>query len=439
MADKIYLCKYQIGVLAFMMGEENIIMDPSNVLALEYLNDYDFNLRAVIKMHLRVDIRKKLWILKNATKISVKFELDKIGVDTDENEYVTSPEVVWDGIFALYLNDTDDTTDVKELEERLSMNEGSDFRMNDINTENYYESHNFMTVFLFNQELLNMSANTFNCVFKKNTMQQFVGRILRSSKHKNVLISKFENDEIYKELLVPSYQAYKALIYLDQYYGFYKCGAMIYYDADTVYILNSNGRLTAKREGEIPYTTIVVRQLDASTPGNGMIQIEGNMVNYVSISEGNINPQGFSTMKNADIGSNIRNIVTDDITIDSTESNQTYIDQRNTNTIYSRKSDNKFAASIMKARSEENDIQLYISGENMDIGAFTPNKEFNVVFDETSKQEKYGPFRYRLSYAYHVLKLESDNYMTASHHIVIKKGADQDPVGGETIEESLIT
>lgn len=59
--------------------------------------------------------------------------------------------------------------------------------------------------------------------------------------------------------------------------------------------------------------------------------------------------------------------------------------------------------------------------KNLDIEAFTPNKVFKLVFTETTKQEKYGKFNYRLAYAYHFIEKESTEYMVSSHRFVLKK------------------
>lgn len=426
MSDKSYLCKYQVESLVFMMGNEHIIMDASNILGIEYINDYDVNIRAILKISMRMDVRKKIWILSNRNSIVVKFELNKIGIDLDCDEYVTAPESIWNQLFSIYFDDNEENSDISLMEQRLELNEGEEFISNDINSENYYESHNFLDVYLFNPELLDASMNVFNAVFTNNTLQQFVGRLLTETKHKNVLMSRFENDEVYKELLVPANQAYKGLIYLDQYYGFYKTGALIYYDTDVLYILNSNGAITAKRDGEFFETIIMVSKFDSSTPGNGMMRKTGIPANFVSLSDDCINPQKFSESKNAKSGSNVKLVITDDVEMTDTEAQQSYINQRNESIIYSKKTDNKFASEIMKARMEENDINLYISANNLDISAFTPNKIYRVVFDEPLKQEKYGKYTYRLSYSYHYLKVESDSYMSASHHIVLKKASGQD-------------
>lgn len=419
--SKVYLCKYQVTSLVFMKGEEKIEADPSNILTIEKVDDYEFNLRSIIKVTLRIDIRKKLWIMKNKREIVCKFELSKIGMDTDVERFVTATELVWNDEFGIYFNDEDESTDTKVMEERIAMNEGESFSSGRIDTENYFESQNMLDVYLFNQKLINASKNIYNDVMTENTLQQYVGRLLTATKHKNVLMSKFENDEVYKELLVPAHPSYKALIYLDQYFGFYKKGAIIYYDVDTLYIINANGELTVKREDEWPETTVMVTQIDSSTPGNGMVRNETEKIFYVSVPDMNVSPQKFSISTNAELGSEAKIVITDDVTIDIEDANQSYIDQRNEFIKYQRKDDNKYSVDIMKARMEENECVLYISGNNFDMAAFTPNKTYQVVFEETAKQEKYGKFKYRLSYAYHVIKVESEGFMTSSHRFILKR------------------
>ena len=424
--SKTYMCKYKVPTFVLMLNDENIQLDPSNILSIEYMNDYEMNLRAILKVNVRLDVRRKMWLLKNKRDITVKFELNTVGMDITGEEYNTGSEEIWNKEFCLYLPDEDEDEDVSILEERIGMNESSNFAAADISKENLYESQNMIDLYLFDQKFLNASNKTYNDIMTNNTLQTCVGRLLTKTGHDRVLMSRFENDEIYEELLVPANPSYKDLIYLDQYYGFYKKGAMIYYDIDTLYILNTNGKITAKAPDEWAETCFRCTPLDVSTPGNGMILSEGENKYYISINEMDVNPQKFSINNNADMGSEAKIVITDDITINIEEANQSYIGQRNEKIGYSKKDDNKFTAKIAKARMEESECQLYISGENFNINAFKPNKEFQVIFNDTGKQEKYGNYKYRLAYAYHYIRLESENYMTSSHRIMLKKRAEDD-------------
>lgn len=419
---KKFLCKYQVKNLVMMKDDEKIEMDHSNILSIEYMNDYEYNIMSLLKVTLRIDIRKKIWILKNKKDILVKFELNKIGLDTEAENTVTSSEEVWNGEYGLYFNDEDESADIGNMESRINLNEGKDFQSNNIEDENYFESQNTLDIYLVSPELLKASRYSFNKVYTESTLQNIVGHMLTESGHVNVLMSKFENDEIYKELLLPANPVYKNLIYLDQYYGLYKTGAIIYYDIDALYVLNSNGKLTVARDEEWTETTVLVRKISDSVPGNGMIRREGEKIFYPVISDSDINPQNFSIAKNAELGSAAKIVVTDTTDVELHEADQSFINTRNENVAYI-KDNNRFTGDVVKARMEENECVLYISGDNLDIKAFTPNKIFKVVFDEPSKHKLYGNNTYRLSYSYHFLKLESEGYMASSHRVIFKKTA----------------
>lgn len=422
---KKYACKYRVETFVVMIGEENVKLDPSNILSIEYANDYEFNIRAMIKVSLRIDVRRKIWMLQNKRNIRVKFELSKIGMDLESEDFVTNPETVWNCVFTAYFNDEEESMDATAMEERITMNEGVPFALGNLQEENYFETQNTLDIFLFSPNIMNASNTKFNGVFTKDIIQNCVANILTETGHSNVLMSPFENDEVYEELIVPALPAYKALIYLDQYYGFYETGAIIYYDVDTTYILNTNGKVTAKRRGEAPITCMYVTTLDTSQPGNGMIRKLGSTAEYISVNEGNVNTQKPSIGKNETIGSEAKFVISDDVTVDISSADQSTMNQRNENISTIRKNDNKFIASISKARMEENECILYFNGENIDITSISPNREYQVIYEEPGKNQKYGNFKYRLAYSYHCMVITSGEYMDSSHQFVLKRGCNQ--------------
>ena len=422
--DKIYACKYSVPTLVFMLNDTSVTMNSSNILSIEKTDDYDRNLRSVIKVSLRMDLRQKIWIMKNKRSIVCKFELDKIGQDRDASNFIVGPLKVWNTTFSLYLNDDDESTDIQSLEDAIATNEGSSFNVNDIENDSYYTSENLIDIYLFNADNYNASMKPFNAVFTEGNMMQMVSRLLTATNHKKVLMSPMENYDVYKELLVPANEAYKGLIYLDQHYGFYKHGSLIYYDVDKLYIINLNGRLTAKEEDEWGETVFLVTKRVNAQPGNGMIIKQKENINYISIMEDNVNAQKPSISKNDDVGSAVKVIQIDDIEMSFEEADQSYMNQRNESYTYIKKDDNKFSSSIIKARMEENEAIIYINAENLDISAFTPNKTYKIIFEETSKQERYGKYKYRLSFAYHMIAVQAENYMTSTHRIVLKRCSD---------------
>lgn len=415
-----YICKYQVGGLMFAADDEKLVFDSSNIMRIEKIDDYDFNIRTMIKVSLRVETRKKLWILKNKRNITCTFEMDKIAMDTDVETFLSAPQKMWYDEFSIFLTDDDESIDVSSLDARLTVNNDRELPI-EAGDEDYAESENIMNVYLYQKTQMNASNKTVNKVFTRDNIQNMVAALLTESGHKKVLISPMENTTIYEELLVPAFPCYKALMFLDQYFGFYKTGGMIYYDVDTLYILNTNGTPKAKRDGEWDETIFLVTESTRSLPGNAMVIRPQEKSFYCNITETSLNVQNYANTMNEKYGSTAKVVVTDGTTINTSEADQDYIDQRNTTYAYITKEDNQFTPTIIQARMEENNAVICINATNLDIEAFSPNKKFKLVFDDTSKQQKYGKFLYRISYAYHIIDIESGYFFTANHRIVLKK------------------
>ena len=416
----VYQCKYQVPGLMFATEDEKLVFDSSNIVRVEKHDDYDFNIRSILKVSLRVDMRKKLWIIKNKRDIVCTFEFDKIAMDTETEQFLSTPQKIWYDEFSIFLTDDDESIDITAMEQSLQLNGDRELPI-EAGDEDYLESENVLNVFLFQKSLMNASNKTVNAVFTRDNIQNMTAQLLTETGHKRVLISPMENTKIYEELLVPAFPCYKALMFLDQYFGFYRTGGMIYYDVDTLYILNTNGKCRAKQQDEWPETMFIVTESPRSLPGNAMVVRPNEKVFYCNIAESSLNVQNYANTMNEKYGSTAKIVVTDDTAINTAEAEQDYIDQRNTTYAYITKEDNQFTADIMKARMEENQANVMINANNLDIQAFTPNKTFKLTFDDTTKQEKYGKYVYRLSYAYHIMVMESGYFYSSKHRIVLKR------------------
>ena len=416
--DRVYLCMYRVASLVFMLGAENVTLSQANVLSMEKLDNYEYNVRSIIRLQLQVDIRQKIWIIKNRNSISCKFELVKFGNDTDNETQIVGDQDVWNTEFAVFLNDDDANIDTESMENAMQANEGDEFKANDTTEQGYYSGQQVFDVYLYNNELLTASKKQVNKVYSSATLQAAIGNILTESGHKNVLMSPIQNSTVYNNLIIPSNPAYKAITYLDQYYGLYALGASIYYDVDTLYIINPNGKETATLQNEYPETDFLITSRENSRPGNGMVYKPEQKVYYANIPEEAISMQKPAESKSATYGSDIELVTVD--TMDVSKSGNS----GNTYQAYMNSSDNQFASSVIQARMDENNSILYITADALDINAFSLNKAFYVIFEDATKSAKYGKSRYRIAYASHKLVIQSDQYMKSSHQISLKKCSD---------------
>ena len=417
--DKSYSCKYRIGTLALMLPDNELILDYSNIVSIEKIDNYDSFTRSRLRLVLRLDIRQKIWILKYKDEIVCKFELDKSGLNTEGESFITGDEMCWNEDFRIYLNDDDASIDVELLESSIVSSGGGEFNASNIHDNSYFESDNLLEINLFNQELVDNSNKTVNEVFTSGLLQNMVAELLTETDHE-ILMSPVENSTVYEELLIPKMKVYQALIYLDQSYGLYKTGAMLYYDVDIAYLLNTCEDVTAKREDEWPECTFLVSDFSGTIPGGAMIRKQEEEMYYINVDEQNVVPKKLSATDNETVGSIVNVVTTDTTEVDRIDVDSEVISQPNEVTIYIKKDDNKFFGTILKARMEENESVLYVTLINTDITAFTPNKRYNFIFSDVTRQAAYGSHKYRLAFAYHLINGEAQSYMESFHKLIFK-------------------
>lgn len=414
-----YLCKYGFHSFVMMKDDEKIEIDPSNILNFRWINDYDNRSRSFILVSLRLDVRKKLWVIRNRRDIvcHVELALAPFNNSMDDNP-IGGTSTIFNEDFSLYFADEEETIDTDLLEERLN---DSGESVHDIKMENLQESQDVLEIGLFQRSLLKASMQMYNEVMVENTVQQYIGHMMTKTGHSPVLMSKCENDEVYKELIIPPLQTYKALEYLDGYYGLYEKGSIIFYDVDTLYILNCNGKCTAKREKEWYQTTVMVGNMESGFPGNGMVIREDEEIYYVICPIDNVSIQRSSPINNVNIASNMEEVIIDDTSTENENSDTEFIYDRGTIILPRLKNAHKYISSIFRARMEEQEVTLYMAGENYDMRAFRPNHEFAVVFQDQLKQSKYGTFKYRISTVEMTIKPASTQYMDAAFRFVFRK------------------
>lgn len=429
--EVMYYAKYQVPTLIFMMENDKIELNPSNIQSIEYMNNYDSNIMPVIKITLRLDLRQRIWILRNKKNIQVKFQLDRIGVSTEDEKIISNPAALWNQVFNLYLSDSDDSIDVGSMESRLHANDDSSIDAEnagktEIFEENYYESQHILDVYLLDKQLMDASRYSFNAVYSEATVQQMVGHMLTQSGHKKVLMSKMQNDEIYKEVLLPVNPVFRNLLFLDQYYGMYESGAVIYYDNDTLYILDSGNVSSAKADGEMTNITIIVNGDSSAMPGHGMVLKSSNDSYYVSTRASDVKFENSNDTSMAELGATSQIIVQDTSDIenqlDTTTTPVNGEKDGDTGALTTFIKDNhKYISSIIETRKGEKSSSVYLTLSDVDIGIFKPNRVVQFVFTDEKMQTKYAENKYRIVYAYHYIKLAGESYMDAGTHVILRK------------------
>ena len=226
-ADKRIVLRYSVKKLSFLLDEDEVELGFSNIMGIEYLNYYDENLMSVLKLILKMDIRRKLWLLKNRDDITVKLELVgvKFSPDLEQDDEVEVPFI--DDEFVPFFNENDTLPDSESIINSFS--EDPDPNLDIIDHDSYMNSEETIEIYLFKEDIIYSSRYVYNKIFKKETIQNMIGQMLTESEHEKVLMNKIQNEEEYTEFLVPCNPVFKCLTYIDNYFGFYESGALIFY------------------------------------------------------------------------------------------------------------------------------------------------------------------------------------------------------------------
>lgn len=415
--DRRYLCRYQVTMI-FMVEDVSVTMTPSNLLLIEKEDNFDFDIRSQIHVKLNIDTRKVLWMMKNRDKLKCKFELTSVHQDPDGLNNVSGGAIIWSSIFSVMFNETDVTQDLAATEQTMAVNEGGQTPMKDLENESLWERTVF-DVYLYDAGNLRRGKKTVNRVFTSATLQNIIGELCTEVGQNKVYLSPIENKKTFSNFCVPPLKFETALAYLDLYYGFYSSGAQIYFDVDTLYIINANGKVTAHAKEEWVETTFLVTSRNLSMPGNGMVVKPEQKIYYLSISEENIAPQDPSLVTSATDGSVAKVITTESGSVDTASGGTDSIGSAQS-VKFVHGTNNPYWPSMIKCRMAENQCIEKITIENADVRAFGLNKTFKLVFEEPDKQKKFGGNRYRIAYANHVFRIESDQYMICTSQVALK-------------------
>lgn len=416
--DTRYLCRYQATII-FILDDTQFTLQPENILSIEKVDNFDFDIRSMIKLKLHLDTRKVTWLMRNKEKVKCKFELVAIRQVTDGEQDLSGEATVWNSLFNIFFSENDISVNVAATEESSESN--GETQPNDLDNESYWD-RSIIDLFLLESKSLKSAKKKVNRVFTSENLQNIIAKICNDAGQNNVYMSRLDNQTTFSNFCVPEFPLEKALAYLDLYYGFYTSGAQIYYDVDKLFILKANGKVTAKVKDEWAETVFLITGRNLAIPGNGMVIKPEQKIYYINITDESITSQDLSLNDSISGGSTIKVLINND---GSTQTVKSGTDSVGVETIrYVRNDENPYIVSMMNARMDENTCIEKITVENADIRAFALNKSIKLVFEEPEKQKLYGSNRYRLAYADHLIKAESDQYMACKSRLVLKKCSD---------------
>lgn len=362
--------------------EEPMKLGTANIVSFRIERDYDNLFFPIFQVMLRIDYPLYYKIVKNKNK--VKFNVKLESYQYTPTREIKFRETVFDTTFTLYTEDNNYFTDENKLYKTM------------MNITDNQLTGGIIELYLFKEDDIDASRKVFNKVISSSTMTDAVVYMLSKSGINKVLMTPMQNTSTYNEILLLPTSVIMNMINLEHKYGFYKNGAVFFYDFSNVYLLSKTATANTFRTNE--YTDVIVEIYKTNnnrhfTPGNYKDNITKTYTLHVN--REHVSFATSSIVENETTGtdttivdgqSNTTKTVSPDVEVRGNKNTKTMVDTTG----------NKYLNTMIENKKIEDANKLSINIVDFDIAILTPNKKFSLSFEDKVAQKRYGG-DYRLS------------------------------------------
>lgn len=379
---KMNIYKYVIDSFKIILSTEidPINIDKNHITSIYIEKDYENDHFPILKVNISLDTELYYKILDDKLNVKFHLRLQKI-IKTDNNEYNFKNDVIND-VFCPFIDD--DTPFLnKDMYEKTKETENANVSMS--NKFNEY------TFYLFKETDLNNSKKIINNIITEANLTDTITYCLYSSNIKNVLMSPLINKKIYKEILLLPISTLMNLLYLEQQYdGFYNNPALVYFDIDNIYIIDSGLESKAFRKQEPEQTVFTVHHsTNPDSFSSGSLELKDEKKYVININHNSITMNSRSIISDQIDGNNFIVINPNTGENSTIKSKATQRGEGTYKVLINKFNNKRINDYLIKRKKEESNILNTIIS-NIDIDSITPNKEFLFIFEDQNINKKHG-------------------------------------------------
>ena len=389
--------KYKIDAFDILLPDvkEPIKIDPSHVSGMSIENDFDNNYFPIFKISLSLSPKVYHNILKN--KLSVKFRIRvQKYVFKRESEFDFKEDYI-NSVFCIYID-----ANTPFLNEKMY----DDITNNESTMSDYLSEY---VLYLFKEKDVNDTKVVSNKILTSTNMTNAIAYLLSSYGFKDILMAPLDNTNEYDEVVIQPITLLGNLEYLEQQFGFYNEGAIIFFDFNTIYVVPKISACKAWRKNGYKKTIINVKDSsNVSSLGPGCYDDAEAKQFFINITPNNYNTDNQSILTDHMDGNAMLVINPISGTVDAIDSGAT---QRGPGSykILVNKNNNKISTSTEKHAIDESSVIVSINISDFDMKAVTPNKEFLFVFENKKINVEFGGL-YRMSRQFVEFVKQGDEY-----------------------------
>ena len=384
-SDKFVKYKYSIAELYIITDGVSEAFPLEKISGFKIENHFADATFPIFRITLLMNELKYYDMIKYKDKVKFKLRIQCYQTDMDETHKSMLKDVVND-IFVFFPE-----------ESNANYDRGRKTKINEKKDPNKLEnSDDKFDLFLFKDEIVNGIRSSMNAVLTNCTMTSAVTYLLGKAGVTETLMSPFDNDIIYPNIVLPPQSIESQLKYLNNNYGFHKEGTIIFFGLSHSYVIRCNGLCTAWLKNETRETVIyILEKNDSASMASSNIQKHGDSRNYVSTSIENINISESSASANVIGGLDADIVSVSNNKVDTVNFDSCTVGNVNKKVIFDDSS-NMFMKSIYSSIQYSNTISISIVLEDLNISAFNPNKAISIIFESSELNMSHGG-RYRIS------------------------------------------
>lgn len=402
--------RYILSTFDILIPGKDPIDVSDRVTSMFIEKNFDDDMFPIFGVGLNLNFINYYDIITNKTTVTFRVKFDRYEFDKyNDTDQVKYKENVFDTIFGLYIDD-----DSEFLDKGLYEQAKSELNITEDERLQHYE------FYLFKEDDLQSSKTIINSILSRCTLTDGVAYLLSSSGAKKVLMSPLDNKTVYNEMLIPPIPVWQSIQYLEEQYGFYKYGALYFYDHDKTYFIDRGPECTAWTTGEIKD---VLMSCAESTDSEN-INVPGT---YRNIQENtyelkmlmkNISMRT-TTIQEDQIGATDISVINP--TNGSVVDIHPNVDVRVGNKKYIVNNyNNQYMNNMLEYEKYQNNHILSVQLSDIDVSCLSPNKRFNFVFEDKAVNTVHGG-RYRLSSSFLTFKRLSEAEFSVSASAEFKK------------------
>ena len=282
---------------------------------------------------------------------------------------------------------------------------------NSLELEDFSDEHTFI---LGKKEIVKTVRKVINDVLSSTNMLNAVSYLLTKCGVKKVLMSNFDNNTNYNELILLPIPLIEQLAYLNNMFGFYKEGSQIFFDFDKLYILRNCAKCTAYVDNEIKDVNLVVYQEHSGKTGDIGSTVKDKK-GYIHVGTGDqFHIEDQSKSSDVYVGNNSI-ILNDDGSMSSAVSNS----KDGSYNVITTTTHNKYYSNEVSLRLKELKSVVTVMASNIDLKLLAPNKSYRILSDDSTISKQVNAL-FRLSKVISIFAVEGD-VLSPVTTIVLKK------------------